>query len=127
MKIPLIFLFSLVLIPFISCTTGKNSNSDKQNMENTEKTFWTDGKIIKQNFVNKIGVENPDIYDLYLELNDTLYFIKSTEKSVTTKILENYIDKKTSCKIEKEYGLWDTDNPNVQSRVGNYVIIYEIK
>jgi hypothetical protein len=122
----LIFLFNLVLL-FSCSSTSKSKISTSNKMENSENVIKVNGKIIKQNFTNKIGKENPEIWDLYLVYNDTIFFIKHSENSVKREELVNFIDKNIECTVEKSFGLWDTDDPEVQSRVGNYVIIYEIK
>ncbi|MFH2095091.1 MAG: hypothetical protein ABIJ16_05275 [Bacteroidota bacterium] len=84
------------------------------------------GKIVKIQFVDKGGRPVEGVYDLYIEFDGKQYFIKTSGSKYTFNELLEYEGKEINCKININRGLWDTDDPNVQSRVGNYAVIMEI-
>ena len=86
-----------------------------------------EGMIVKEIFIDKRGREHPDIYDLFLKTDKDKYFIRLMNSKVRRKELMEYLDKKAVFKINVQSGLWDTDDPNIQSRVGDYCEIYEIE
>ena len=49
------------------------------------------GEIVKINFVNKAGRENPDIYDLWFQSGNQKYFIKISESKVDQATLEKWV------------------------------------
>lgn len=82
-------------------------------------------KVIEQKFVNKGGKEM-GYSELYLKVKQHTYFIKWSESKVTSSEIEPYVNKKVKLKIKIKEGLWDTDNPEVQSRIGEYAIILKL-
>jgi hypothetical protein len=85
------------------------------------------GTIIKQNFVDKGGRVHQDIFDLYFKTDQGKIFIKISEGHVKRDEILKYLDKEIVVKAKLiSWGLWDSDDPNVQSRVGDYFIFYEI-
>jgi len=83
------------------------------------------GKIVKVNFVNKGGRKIPGAFDYFFEIDGKKLFIKITEGEVTRDEIAKHLDKEVEIKGYKSGGLWDTDDPNVQSRVGDYMVILE--
>lgn len=93
-------------------------------MEQEIKEF--SGRIVEVPFINKGGRRIEGASSLFLETEEGKYFIRGYEGDVFIKDIEKYINKPIKVKAYKTFGLWDTDDPNVQSRVGNYVVIFEI-
>jgi hypothetical protein len=85
-----------------------------------------EGKVKKVPFVNKAGRKIADVFNLFFETSGKKYFIKSSEGDVIYSELKNFINKPIKVKAHKTFGLWDTDDPNVQSRIGEYFCIIEV-
>lgn len=85
-----------------------------------------DGTVVTEAFVNKVGRENPKIIDLYFETGGKRYFIKFLDSNVTRNEVARYVNKSLKVQGKVNYGLWDTNNPNDQSRVGEYIVIERI-
>ena len=85
-----------------------------------------DGSVIGQPFMNKVGQEKPNIIDLYFETNGKRYFIKFIDSTVSRNELAQHINKNLKVQGKINYGLWDTNDPNDQSRVGEYIVIEKI-
>ena len=84
-----------------------------------------EAKVIKEPFVNKAGNEL-DFSEYYIEVKQHTYFIKWSESKVQQSDIEPFVNKKVKLKIEVKDGLWDTDDPNMQSRIGKYAVIIAI-
>lgn len=95
-----------------------------------------EGKIIKTLQVNKAG-RKLKIYDYFFveKKSKKQYFIKSATNTISVDEIEKHIiysdtlnneTKKLKIKGKKQTGLLDTDNPEQQSRIGDYIHIYEI-
>jgi len=97
---------------------------EQETMEPEIKEF--SGTIVEVPFINKGGRRIEGASSLFLETAEGKYFIKHYEGDVSMIEVEKYIDKPIKVKAYKTFGLWDTDDPNVQSRVGDYVAIFEI-
>jgi len=85
-----------------------------------------EAKVTQEPFVNKVGHVSPDRNDLYLHYDNYAWFIKFSAGSVLRIDVEKLLDKTAKFSIMEHDGLWDTDNPEHQSRVGKYVSIHEI-
>lgn len=85
-----------------------------------------EGKVVSDVFVNKVGRENPKIIDLYFEIEGERYFIKFIDSTVKRKEISGYAGRELKVRASLSSGLWDTNDPNTQSRVGKYIVIYEI-
>jgi hypothetical protein len=93
-----------------------------------------EGRIIKLLQATKNG-RKLKIYDYFFEIGKERYYIKSAKNTLDIEQLESHITKIESghqvsgqLKIQGEinYGLWDTNDPQQQSRVGKYICIYKI-
>lgn len=84
-----------------------------------------EAKLIEKPFINKIGKEG-SFKDLYLVVKQHTYFIKWSASKVTKAEMMRFLNRKVKVKIEIRNGLWDTDDPNIQSRVGDYVVILKL-
>lgn len=135
-------IFPLSVLLFISLKTNAallNTNDNQQNhfmlfSDTSTKIF--EGKIIKSLQINKVG-RKLKIYDYFFVDGKTKkqYFIKSSTNTTLIDEIEKHIiysdtlnneTKKLKIKGKKQTGLWDSDNPEHQSRVGDYIHIYEI-
>lgn len=89
--------------------------------------------IVEKTFVNK-NSKAGEYTELFLSRSIQDYFIKFCEGNVTREEIEKHISKDDflpSLKLEVEFkeGLWDKcpeDEYEVQSRSGEYVVIYKI-
>lgn len=115
--------FALVLIAVAGCSVTKDIAVQ---MPPASTVSIYDGKIVGQPFVNKVGQENPKIIDLYFETGGKRYFIKFLDSKVPRNEALHYVNKGLKVQGRVNYGLWDTNNPNDQSRVGEYIVIEAI-
>ncbi len=68
--------------------------------------------------------------ELYFRASIQDYFIKFCESKITKEDLEPFVNKVISAHVEIKNGNWDIcpdDLQEMQSRVGPYIIIKEIK
>jgi hypothetical protein len=96
-----------------------------ETMENVT-TKIVEAKVKYVPFVNKAGKEIEGVGDLFLVYDGQEWFIKFSAGNVMREDVEKLIDKTARFSIIEQEGLWDTDNPEVQSRIGKYVAVFEI-
>ena len=89
----------------------------------SENTITAEVEIIAQMSSNKAG--KPMGADLYLKHGSSSYYIK--QMSCPADVLPMLKLGKINATYEIKNGLWDTDNPEVQSRIGEYVVVYKVK
>lgn len=90
---------------------------------------WTSCQLIEKAFVKKNG-QPTDIKEFYLRCSVQDYFIKLCESDITPEQLIPFVDQGISVKMEVKEGEWDVcpgDEVEVQSRIGEYIVISEIK
>ncbi|MCF6364604.1 MAG: hypothetical protein L3J35_00200 [Bacteroidales bacterium] len=85
-----------------------------------------EGKIVKVNFVDKAGRVHEDAFNYFFQTEGDKIFIKISEGKVKRDEIVKIYNKNIKIKGYKTFGLWDTDDPTVQSRVGDYIVIYKI-
>lgn len=83
--------------------------------------------IVQKKAYNKVGKEMPGEGDLYIKYQGKEVFIKLMSSKVTLDELTPHIGEKITLVVQFEEGLWDTDDPNIQSRIGEYAIVLELK
>lgn len=92
------------------------------------------GIFVKSPQVNKAG-KKLKTCDYFFEIDGKEYFVKSGKNTISKDKIESILkggnsvrQKSDSIKIKGEIkdGLWDTDDPRQQSRVGKYIFIYSI-
>lgn len=120
----IIFLFSIFSLLIISCNSNTGVTKDVKVKEDNLEIF--EGKIIKVQFVDKGGRVHEDIFSYYFETNNEKLFIKIQDGKVKRDEIAKYYNTKIKIEGYKTFGLWDTDDPNVQSRVGDYIVFYKI-
>ncbi len=97
----------------------------KKDVEQPEMEVFS-GQLVEVPFINKGGRLIEGVSSLFLQTETDKYFIKLYEGDVLLTDLKKQLNKPLKVKGYKRFGLWDSDDPNVQSRVGNYVAIFEI-
>ena len=129
-------LFALSTSLLFSCSTSKEKTSQQNNVSDknpAEKPYLITAPIVKKQFVNKAG-RTTDHVEYYIQQSIQDYFIKFCESSVTENALKEQLnriqgDPKTlRLIVEKKNGSWDIcdDDFEVQSRIGDYMIITKI-
>ena len=83
-------------------------------------------KVVKEPTKNKAGRVLDGVFSYYLKYDGNSRFIKFSESEVSPSELDSIGDQNIEFRILEKNGLWDTDDPNVQSRIGDYVCILEI-
>jgi hypothetical protein len=114
----------LVFVILSGCSSTTAINENKGQIDPNSEIV--EAKLIQLKMRNKAGKELPGAGDFYLILNEDEVFIKLMESKVTNNQLTPLINKKSTFRIIHRDGLWDTDDPMVQSRIGPYVVILEI-
>ncbi len=130
-KQSLIIIFTLLLVAsiFTSCKTSKIENGIRTNDETVEFTefenseyIWKTGIITMNPFVNKIGELMPEYAEQYFLCSNGEYFIKLLDCKNANADVKDFQNKYVKIRISIREGLWNTNDPNIQSRVGTYVI-----
>ncbi len=127
---------TVLLILFYACNNKNLAKKDKHESitEKTEETMIVTAPLVKKAFVNK-GGETGNFQEWYVRLSTDDYFIKFCESKVSRAELEKEIGKQSdeminslSMKIEIREGEWDIcdETEMLQSRVGEYAVIYSI-
>jgi len=114
-----------IYVVFIfSCKTNINNVSEVRSNNNDYKEYK--GLIFRNSFINKIGEPNPEVKDYYFRYHDRNYYIKLSECPYdgNISVFDNAFVRIYGA---LRYGSWDSDDPKVQSRVGDYVVFSEIQ
>ena len=126
MKKLLFLSFGLIML---SCSNLKESSTihiDETNEIVEVETKTVEALVLKEQFVNKASRQVEKTYDYFLSYDGKKMFIKFMESNVLVESIEARVGQKVSFKIMEREGLCDTNDPNIQSRVGKYVAIWEI-
>ncbi|MBI3133179.1 MAG: hypothetical protein HYZ14_00745 [Bacteroidetes bacterium] len=108
-------------------TLSFESQEDSALFSEIDAMFKTvEAKVIYEPFVNKAGKLIEGVGDYFLVYDNQNWFIKFSAGSVLREDIAKLKDQTATFSLAEMEGLWDTDDPNVQSRIGKYVIIYEI-
>ena len=86
-----------------------------------------EAKIIAKTFVNKGGKVHPEIVEYYLEFDGKQHWIKFSASKVSVAAVKALVGQSIYFDGRIEDGLWDTDDQNVQSRVGTYLVIKRLR
>ena len=84
------------------------------------------GKVVKVPFVNKAGRTIEGMDNWFFEMEERRLFIKFDEGNVSAKELEQYENKRIEIQGYISTGLWDTSDTNIQSRMGDYLVVSEV-
>lgn len=85
-----------------------------------------EAKVIYVPFVNKAGKLIEGAGDYFLVYDGLEWFIKFSAGNVLRTDIEKLLDKTAKFRLTEHDGLWDTNDPGVQSRIGKYVAVYSI-
>jgi len=88
---------------------------------------YQQGIIKKDIFVDKGGREHPEIVEYYFKSYYGEEFINLSKCKNLNGNIEDFANKLVRLRIILIDGLWDTDDPNVQSRVGIYAVIDSVQ
>lgn len=84
------------------------------------------GKIVEVPFINKGGHLIEGAESLFFEVKEQRYFIKIQAGKITREALKKLLGQRVKIEGETAYGTWDSDDPKAQSRIGKYVVVFEI-
>lgn len=119
------FAAALILCALLSAYAGGNADV-RDGRGAPGPSIHMEGVFIERSFVNKAGREYPSVRELYFRTGGEEYFVRLDRSRVKTDLLRALAGKPVRVRAVKAFGLWDTDDPNAQSRVGEYLIIEEI-
>lgn len=130
----LLFLILCITIPNVTFAQSNDSNQTSHHQKASSQYY--SGNFIKKLQVNKVG-KKLKTYDYFFLVDKTKkeYFIKFNKKTISIENVEqhiiysdtvNNISKPLSIKGIVKQGLLDTDDPKQQSRIGEYILIYQI-
>lgn len=127
-------IFIITLFILNSCQLNQlnqNSNSSTTNIKLKENQQILKGKITRKQFTNKGGRKVTDVYDYFFEWGNNRRFVKTVKGAggMTKEELTPFLKQKVEVVILLTEGSWDTDPTldfPVQSRGGEYAIIYKI-
>ncbi len=114
---------SLILCALLSACAG--GNADVRNGRGAPgPSIHMEGVFIERSFVNKAGREYPSVRELYFRTGGEEYFVRLDRSRVKADLLRALAGKPV--RVRAEPSASGTDDPNVQSRVGEYLMIEEI-
>ncbi len=119
----------LVLSSLVACEVSNSTTNSMEKKPQDPDKFIISGQIVEKDFIIKNGV-SAGFTELYFRASVQDYFIKFCESNITKKELEPFIDKVVTVHAEIRDGDWDIceDDPaEMQSRIGAYLIIKELK
>lgn len=124
-------IFSPILIGICLFTTITGCKSGKTAIvdipETSENYAWRNAIIYSESFTDKGGHEHPEIKDYFLFTQEGEYFIKLSECKATDLKIDQLNAHLVKVRVKISDGLWDTNDPNVQSRVGSYAVFDSIQ
>lgn len=80
----------------------------------------------KNYYRNKVGKQISSTTEYFLEVDGKSFFIKLLDSKINAAALAPLIGQTIQIEGAIKHGLWDTNNPNHQSRVGDYICIQVI-
>lgn len=129
-------IFILITFLFLAISCQSNQMQEKNHESKTTFILKEDqqilkGKITRKQFINKGNRKVKGVYDYYFEWGNHRRFIKTVKGAggMTKDELTPFLNKKVEVVILLTEGSWDTDPTldfPVQSRGGEYVIVYEV-
>jgi len=119
-------LLIICIIGFLSSCDVNKESSTKTTME-PDDGKKVNAEVIREPFINQGGRVIEDVFDYFLKYEAKKWFIKFMDSSVNQSEIEPLVGKKATFLLSERQGLWDTDDPNVQSRIGDYVVIWNVE
>ncbi len=124
-----LFLLTLAVGPFFQgCGSSKGSSRETViiAIPDSANVVVLRAKVVQIAFEDKGGRVHEEVQNFYLSYNDIEWFVKFSESQIKPDDLKPLIGSTVEFRLIERDGLWDTDDPTVQSRVGKYVAILEI-
>ncbi|MBS4013013.1 MAG: hypothetical protein KGZ97_04530 [Bacteroidetes bacterium] len=115
----------ILVILYSSVSLGSVENNYKT-LELKTENKWMCGKIVTETFVDKGGRQHPEIQEYYFVHFNKKYFIKISESEFLGS-LADYKNSYARIHATVKSGLWDGNDPNMQSRIGKYLVINHIE
>ncbi|MDD3687093.1 MAG: hypothetical protein PHE56_10055 [Bacteroidales bacterium] len=120
-----IFISFCLLTSITSCNSGKTTVADIPEFSGSYE--WKNAIIYSESFTDKGGQEHHEIKDYFIFTQDGEYFIKLSECKTSDLKIEQINAHLVRVRVKISDGLWDTNDPNVQSRVGSYAVFDSIQ
>ncbi|MDD2636442.1 MAG: hypothetical protein PHW82_13205 [Bacteroidales bacterium] len=116
----------IIIIAILTSCKTSNIENNKNDQTRTDiedvEYIWEKGIITWKPFVNKIGELVLEYGDYYFVYSEGEYFIKLINCNTANSNIKDFKNKFVNIKISTHDGLWDTNDPNIESRVGPYII-----
>ena len=115
-----LIILAFTILPFFGIT---------QTLEVKPIKITTGCLLIEEAFEKKNGVSTGHM-ELYIRCSVQDYFIKFCESEVTSEDVAKYVGQSVEVTYEIRAGNWDickTDPQEMQSRIGNYAVVYSMK
>jgi hypothetical protein len=119
--------FALIGLVMCACGAVKEAEVIQPLMNYPDDVMEVEAKVTYHPFVNKAGKTIEGAGDYFLVYEGEEWFIKFTEGNVLREDVVKYLDRTAHVTLVEREGLWDTDDPKVQSRIGKYVAIFVIQ
>ena len=84
------------------------------------------GTITKEPVTNKRGERIEGVHDYFFEVSDDEWYFVHAHSTVNEELLEMFGDQEVTVRGEIGEGQWDSDDPQVSSRIGPYIVIENI-
>ena len=120
------FIALIIFVSLFSCSIKPVVEETKTETMEHISPKKVEAKVIYVPFVNKAGKEIDGAGDFFLVYEGQEWFIKFSAGNVMREDVEKLVDQTARFSLAEQEGLWDTDNPEVQSRVGKFVVLFEI-
>jgi hypothetical protein len=120
-------LLSFIAFILTGCGSVAEADHSPSTIEYPDDVIEVEAKVTYQPFVNKAGKTIEGAGDYFLVYEGEEWFIKFSEGNVLREDVAKYLDQTAHFTLVEREGLWDTDDPKVQSRIGKYVVVYLIQ
>lgn len=130
----IILIISLLILSLAACHTRKSAETSEEITPNESDASDPTGKkqveakVIYVPFENKAGRLIEGVGDYFLVYENMEWFVKfDCSEGVNPEDLKPLIDQMVKFSLTEREGQWDSDDPNVQSRIGKYVCIHSFE
>ncbi len=123
-------IFGIILLTLLFTSCADKVSKTAVDTRDFTKLEFTDlkGRLVREQFVNKANKPIEGAYDYYLKTKNKKYFIKFCESKVDKSDILSLLNKDMEVSVYLTEGEWDRcDENEVQSRIGKYISIMEVK
>lgn len=111
-----------------SAETSEEMTPTESNASDPSAQKQVEAKVIYVPFENKAGRLIEGVGDYFLVYENSEWFVKfDCSDGADPGDLKPLIDQTAKFSLTEREGQWDSDDPNVQSRIGKYVCIHAIE